>query len=397
MLKRNTCGHPPFARLAAGMFFLSLAAVALAAPRPADAPANYAQRPEVRAFIAELVADQGFDARTLRRLFAQARHQPKVVAAMSRPFLSPPKWYEFAPRFLDSARVDAGVAFWHEHSDALNRARDEFGVPPEVIVAIIGVETYYGRNTGSYRVFDALTTLAFDYPRRAEFFRGELKQFLLLAKEQGISPLAPKGSYAGAIGLPQFMPGSIRAYALDYDADGRVDLAAGIVDAIGSVAHFLARHGWQAGQPVMTPARIDAVDARTIAGKLDGGIAERRSLAEWVHDGIIGFAFPGDLSSDPVGLLMLEEETGPTYWLVFNNWYVLTRYNRSRLYASAVWELAQAIKLAADGGSKLTYVASHAARQRSHVRDQAARRRVGVGGADAVAHCSDQWPRQRLA
>ncbi len=342
MLKRNTCGHPPFARLAAGMFFLSLAAVALAAPRPADAPANYAQRPEVRAFIAELVADQGFDARTLRRLFAQARHQPKVVAAMSRPVLSPPKWYEFAPRFLDSARVDAGVAFWHEHSDALNRARDEFGVPPEVIVAIIGVETYYGRNTGSYRVFDALTTLAFDYPRRAEFFRGELKQFLLLAKEQGISPLAPKGSYAGAIGLPQFMPGSI-------------------------------------------------------AGKLDGGIAERRSLAEWVHDGIIGFAFPGDLSSDPVGLLMLEEETGPTYWLVFNNWYVLTRYNRSRLYASAVWELAQAIKLAADGGSKLTYVASHAARQRSHVRDQAARRRVGVGGADAVAHCGDQWPRQRLA
>ena len=220
-----------------------------------------------------------------------------------------------------------------------------------MVVAIIGVETYYGRNTGSYRVFDALTTLAFDYPRRAEFFRGELKQFLLLAREQGISPLAPKGSYAGAMGLPQFMPGSIRAYALDYDADGRVDLALGIADAIGSVAHFLARHGWQARQPVMTPARIEAVDPDIITRKLDGGIAERRSLAEWVSDGITGFAFPGDLSSDPVGLLMLEEEAGPTYWLVFNNWYVLTRYNRSRLYASAVWELAQAIKLAADDGS----------------------------------------------
>jgi membrane-bound lytic murein transglycosylase B len=333
------------------MLFFALAAAASGAPRIEEAPASYAQQPAVRAFIAELVAGEGFDARALRRLFAQARHQPKVVAAMSRPVLSPPKWYEFAPRFLDAARVDAGVAFWREHSGTLNRARDEFGVPPEVIVAIIGVETYYGRNTGSYRVFDALTTLAFDYPRRAEFFRSELKQFLLLAREQGISPLAPKGSYAGAIGLPQFMPGSIRAYALDYDADGQVDLAADVVDAIGSVAHFLARHGWQAGQPVMTPARIEAADPDTVAGRFDGGIAERRLLAEWARDGIIGFAFPGNLAADPVGLLMLEEEAGPTYWLVFNNWYVLTRYNRSRLYASAVWELAQALKLAADGGS----------------------------------------------
>ena len=351
MIKRNRCGHPTGSGLGASMLFFALIAPTLAAPPPPATPANYAQRPEVRAFIAELATDKDFDARALRRLFAEARHQPKVVAAMSRPVVSPPKWYEFAPRFLDPARVDAGVVFWHENRGALHRARDEFGVPPEVIVAIIGVETYYGRNTGSYRVFDALTTLAFDYPRRAEFFRGELKQFLLLAREQGISPLAPKGSYAGAMGLPQFMPGSVRAYALDYDADGRVDLDASVADAIGSVAHFLARHGWQAGQPVMTPARIEAADPDTIVGKLDGGVAERRSLAEWVRDGITGFALPADLGSDPVGLLMLEDEAGPTYWLVFNNWYVLTRYNRSRLYASAVWELAQALKLAADGGS----------------------------------------------
>ena len=351
MIKRSRRGRATRARLAAGMLFFALAAAALAAPRAAQAPVSYAQRPEVRAFIAELVADEGFDARALRRLFAQAHHQPKVVAAISRPVLSPPKWYEFAPRFLDPARVDAGVAFWREHSGALYRARDEFGVPPEVIVAIIGVETYYGRNTGSYSVFDALTTLAFDYPRRAEFFRGELKQFLLLTREQGISPLAPMGSYAGAMGLPQFMPGSIRAYALDYDADGRVDLAAGTEDAIGSVANFLVRHGWRAGQPVMTPARIEAENPDAIVGKLDGGIADRRSLAEWVRDGMTGFAFPGDLAPDRVGLLMLEEEAGPTYWLVFSNWYVLTRYNRSRLYASAVWKLAQALKLAADRGS----------------------------------------------
>ena len=351
MIKRNRCGRTTGSPLAASMLLFALIAPTLAAPPPSATPANYAQRPEVRAFIAGLAADKDFDARALRRLFAQARRQPRVVAAMSRPVVSPPKWYEFAPRFLDPARVDAGVVFWHENGGALHRARDEFGVPPEIIVAIIGVETYYGRNTGSYRVFDALTTLAFDYPRRAEFFRSELKQFLLLAREQGISPLAPKGSYAGAMGLPQFMPGSIRAYALDYDADGRVDLDASAADAIGSVARFLARHGWQAGQPVMTPARIEAADPDAITGKLDGGIGERRSLAEWVRDGITGFALPGDLGSDPVGLLMLEDEAGPTYWLVFNNWYVLTRYNRSRLYASAVWELAQALKLAADGGS----------------------------------------------
>jgi peptidoglycan lytic transglycosylase B len=351
MIERSRWGRATSARLAAGMLFFALAAATLSAPRAAAAPVNYAQRPEVRAFIAELVADEGFDARALRRLFAQARYKPTVVAAMSRPVLSAPKWYEFAPRFLDPERVDAGVAFWREHSGALNRARDEFGVPPEVIVAIIGVETYYGRNTGRYTVFDALTTLAFDYPRRAEFFRGELKQFLLLTREQGISPLAPKGSYAGAMGLPQFMPGSIRAYALDYDADGRVDLAAGVEDAIGSVAHFLVRHGWQAGQPIMTPGRIEAENPDALVAKLDGGIADRRSLAEWARDGITGFAFPGDVAPDPVGLLMLEEEAGPTYWLVFNNWYVLTRYNRSPLYASAVWKLAQALKLAVNGGS----------------------------------------------
>src|SRR5947207_10321328 len=351
MFRRGKYERRMSVRLATVAFVIGFAVAANAAPRGAPANGDYARRPEVRAFIAELVTEAGFDARTLQRLFAQARYQPRIIAAISRPVLAPPKWYEYAPRFLEPERIDAGVAFWREHRDVLERARREFGIPPEVIVAIIGVETYYGRYTGRYSVFDALTTLAFDYPRRPEFFRRELKQFLLLAREQGISPLAPKGSYAGAIGLPQFMPGSIRAYALDYDADGRVDLDASAADAIGSVARFLARHGWQAGQPVMTPARIEAADPDAITGKLDGGIGERRSLAEWVRDGITGFALPGDIASDPVGLLMLEEEPGPTYWLVFNNWYVLMRYNRSRLYASAVWELAQALKLATDGGS----------------------------------------------
>jgi membrane-bound lytic murein transglycosylase B len=320
--------------------------VFFAATPAASAPADYTTYPEVQTFIAELVATEGFDAPALRRLFAQVRPQPKVVAAMSRPLQVPPKWYEYSPQFLSQARVEGGIAFARDNEVALVRAHAEFGVPPEVIVAIIGVETFYGRNTGSYRVIDALSTLAFDYPRRAEYFRGELKQFLLLAREQGVSPLEPKGSFAGAAGLPQFMPGSIRAYAVDYDGDGRIDLAGDAADAIGSVANYLAQHGWQRDQPVMQAVRVDPEAQDTVLRLLDSGMTERRSIAAWVRDGVAGFAIPGDVSADPVGLLMLEEPTEASYWMVFNNWYVLTRYNRSRLYASAVSQLAQAISAA---------------------------------------------------
>jgi membrane-bound lytic murein transglycosylase B len=322
------------------------------------APGGYAARADVREFIGEMATDHDFDPRELRRLFAKVRYQSKVVDAMSRPVMAPPKWLEYAPRFLNPSRIDAGVAFLRGHQDVLQRAQHEFGVPAEVVVAVIGVETFYGRNTGSYRVIDALTTLAFDYPRRAAFFRGELKHFLLLCREQGISPLEVKGSYAGALGLPQFMPGSLRNYAVDYDADGTIDLANDADDAIGSVANFLARHDWQAGQPVMAPAVIE-LDARDAAfGRIDGGMSERRSLDLWARDGVSGFDVPADVADDPVGLLMLEETGGPSYWMVFNNWYVLTRYNRSRLYATVVWELAQAIKTAA-GPSSIDEAARH--------------------------------------
>ncbi len=313
----------------------------------AEAPAQgYAGRSDVQSFIADMVATEGFDAAALRRMFVQVKAQPKVVTAMSRPLLAPPKWYEYSPQFLSTARVEAGVAFWRENDAALARAQAQFGVPAEVIVAIIGVETFYGRNTGSYRVIDALSTLAFDYPRRAEYFRGELKQFLLLTREQGVSPLEPKGSFAGAMGLPQFMPGSVRSYAVDFDGDGRVDLAGDVVDAIGSVANYLARHGWQPGQPVMQLLRLDAEAHGALMQQFDGGMTERRSIAAWVGDGLAGFTIPGDLAAERVGLLLLEMPAEPTYWMVFNNWYVLTRYNRSRLYASSVWQLAQAVSAA---------------------------------------------------
>ena len=327
------------------LLLMMMALTAMPARGATELPASgYATRAEVKAFIAELAANEGFDASALRQVFAQVRAQPRVVVAMSRPLVAPPMWFDYAPQFLSPARIDGGVAFWQANAATLARAESEFGIPAEVIVAIIGVETFYGRNTGSYRVIDALTTLAFDYPRRAQFFTAELRHFLLLAREQGVSPLLPRGSFAGAIGLPQFMPGSIRAYAIDYGGDGRIDLATDAVDAIGSVANYLARHGWQRGQPVMAAARIEGDERGVTLGTLDGGMAEQRPLAAWVNGGVTGFAIPGDLAADPVGLLMLEERAGPAYWVVFNNWYVLTRYNRSRLYASAVWQLALALR-----------------------------------------------------
>jgi membrane-bound lytic murein transglycosylase B len=326
--------------------FLAASAVPAA---PTTTQSSYADRPDVWIFIDEMVADYAFDARALRRFFAKVRYQQTIVDAMSRPVLAPPKWYEYASQFLSSSRIDGGVAFWRANAATLERAQNEFGVPAEIVVAIIGVETFYGRNTGSYRVADALTTLAFDYPRRAEFFRNELKQFLLQTREQKISPLAPKGSYAGAQGLPQFMPGSLRDYAVDYDDDGKIDLAGDADDAIGSVANYLAMHGWQTGDPVMEPAAIEIDKQDDVERALDGGISDRRTLESWQRDGVYAAGIPKTLSADSVGVLMLEEQAGPSYWVVFNNWYVLTRYNRSRLYASAVWKVAQEIKRAYAG------------------------------------------------
>lgn len=322
-----------------------LGATALFGGAAAEGTASlrYDQRPETRAFITELADEHGFGRGDLRRLFAQARYQPRIVAAMSRPVLAPPKWYEYAPQFLSVERVDGGIEFWRDNEATLGRAQSEFGVPAEVIVAIIGVETFYGRNTGSYRVLDALTTLAFDYPRRGAFFRNELKQFLLLARDQRISPLLPKGSYAGAYGLPQFMPGSVRAYAVDYDGDGRIDLSSDAADAIGSVGNFLARHDWRAQGPVLAAARVDPAATEAALRTLDGGISERRPLDAWARDGVSADALPSNVDGDAAGLLMLEEADGQSYRLAFGNWYVLTRYNRSRLYATAVWDLAQAL------------------------------------------------------
>jgi len=266
-----------------------------------------------------------------------------------RPFVEPPKWYEYAPRFLSADRVDTGVAFMRRNAAALQRAQDEYGVPPEIVTAIIGVETFYGRNLGSHRVIDALSTLAFDYPRRASFFRGELKQFLLFAREQHISPLDPKGSFAGAVGVPQFMPGSVRRYAIDFDGDGHVDLWRSEEDAIGSVANYLARHDWLRGQPIALPAFIADSGRDAALQRIDGNLSERRPLSAWNADNVWAVAAPADLSPEPVGLLQLEEQPSgddnASYWIACPNFYAITRYNKSPLYAAAVWRLSELLRV----------------------------------------------------
>ena len=319
---------------------------------------SYAQRSDVRAFAAEVADEAGLPRTEVERWFAAARFQPKIVSLMDRPLLEPPKWFEYAPSFLSQARVDGGVRFWHDNEEALARAEAMYGVPAQIVVAIIGVETFYGRNTGGYRVIDALATLAFDYPRRAPFFKGELKQYVLLARDQGFSPLVPKGSFAGAMGMPQFMPGSYRRFAVDFDGDGHADLWRSNADVIGSVAHYLARHDWQRGEPVLVPAAV-APDARDSAlRRLDGGISERRPLAAWQQDGVTLRDMSQEAGSDPVGLLLLEEAAAggeaarggdagagvASLWIAYPNFYVITRYNKSRLYAAAVWALSERLR-----------------------------------------------------
>jgi membrane-bound lytic murein transglycosylase B len=322
-----------------------------AAPATSDAaPGSYAMRADVRAFIGEMREQYGFDAAALRRVFAHARYQQATIVAMDRPLREPPKWYEYAPLFLTPARIDGGVAYWAAHADDLARAEQRFGVPAEIVVAILGVETLYGKHTGAYRTVDVLATLAFDYPRRAAFFRGELKQFLLLSRELRLPPLTAKGSFAGALGVPQFMPGSYRSFAVDFDGSGRADLWNSPADVIGSVANYLARHDWQPGQPVLLGATIGEGVRDEVLRKLDGGLSERRALAAWATDGVAPVAAPESLAPDPVGVLLLEQKAdgvdADSYWIACHNFYVLTRYNRSRLYATAVWELAKAIKTA---------------------------------------------------
>ena len=295
----------------------------------------------VSEFITEMVDKHGFDRAALRRLFENVSERDDIIAKISRPAERTKPWHEYRAIFLDQARIDAGAEFWRQHQDTLNRAAQVYGVAPEIIVAIIGVETRYGRITGKDPVLEALATLAFAYPRRAAFFRQELEHYLLLTREERINPLELNGSYAGAMGLAQFMPSSYRAYAIDFDGDGRRDLWQNPVDAIGSVANYLAEHGWRAGAAITAPAQVQGEAYRAL---LSDDLKPSVSLQQFQQAGVT-FQYPVDGSEKAI-LLELEGETGKEYWLGLTNFYVITRYNHSHLYAMAVYQLAQAIRQA---------------------------------------------------
>lgn len=231
--------------------------------------------PNVDEFIAEMTRDYGFAGEQLRDLFKQAERKQAILDAISRPAERVKPWKEYRPIFLTDSRIAQGVDFWRENEAALTRAETEYGVPAEIIVAIIGVETFYGRNTGSHRVIDALSTLGFDYPPRQPFFRQQLKEFLLLTREEQVDPLTLKGSYAGAMGLPQFMPSSFRAYAVDFDGDGRIDIWNNPTDAIGSAASYFKQHGWTAGGPVVARAKVSG---KRFEEGLTVGLEDRKSV-----------------------------------------------------------------------------------------------------------------------
>ncbi|MGE5651031.1 MAG: lytic murein transglycosylase B [Bacillota bacterium] len=324
-----------------------------AAPDDLGEFANFTQWKDVSEFIDQMIDKHGFERAELESIFRKTRYVDTTIQLIKpAPPGRPKNWHAYRERFVEPVRINAGVAFWNANAEALARAEEQYGVPAEIIVGIIGVETIYGRNTGNFRVLDALTTLAFDYPdtpnreSRMKFFRGELENTLLFARDSAIDPFTLLGSYAGAIGWPQFMPGSIRKYAVDFDGDGRIDLRNSPVDAIGSVAHFLAEHGWQRGEPIAFPASVsNAESSRSWDVFIGQGLEAKFTLDELKAAGVTpGVEPPAGMQ---FGLVDLQNGGEPTeYWLGAANFFAITRYNRSFFYAMSVVDLGRAVRSA---------------------------------------------------
>ena len=332
----------------------------LAQPQSAPAPGFDLKRPEIAQFIKEVAERDGFTRHDLRALLKQARPQQKILDLMNRPIEKTAPWWEYRARltaldpiasyrerFLTNERITLGAQFWADHKDALEHAAATYQVPPEYLVAIVGVETFYGRQTGRFRVLDALSTLAFDYPQRGSYFRAELEQFLLLARDNKLDPLSTNGSYAGAMGVPQFMPSAYRRYAVDADADKTRDLWGDWDDILASVANYLKEYGWVPGAPVLAEVHLDPdptfqIEPRNLelTDTLDGLAA---------HGVTVTSDLPGNT---PVVLISAEQRDGPAYRVGFKNFYVITRYNNSARYAMAVYDLAQAVAQRAPGTQK---------------------------------------------
>jgi membrane-bound lytic murein transglycosylase B len=311
--------------------------VGSAVPLPAHA-LDLDEYPELRGFIDEMVERHGFGRIALTDVFSAVRLKPEVVQAMERPREALP-WYEYHKTFLDEPHVRDGARYWKKHADILARAQAQYGVPAEVILAVLGVETHFGRNQGDYRVLDALTTLTLKYPPRAEFFRRELVELLLLARELKRDPLSLRGSYAGALGIAQFIPSSYRRYAVDFDGDQRRDLIGSTADAIGSVANFLKVHGWVTNEPISDEARLEGTLYFWVEQL---GVKPALTVKDLIGYGVFPL-HPGD-TDRRAALVALEGEAGPFYRIGYTNFYAITRYNRSKRYAMAVVELSELIR-----------------------------------------------------
>ncbi|HXV59125.1 MAG TPA: lytic murein transglycosylase B [Vicinamibacteria bacterium] len=295
--------------------------------------------PAIDAFIEEMAAKHGFDKSELEVAFGRVRSQKTIIELMDRA-VEPKPWDEYRNLFVNPEKLEGGERFWRDHHRALERARERYGVPEEIITAVIGIESHYGRHLGRFNVLEALVTLAFDYPRRSGTFRLELEHYLLLAREEGIIGLeSTRGSYAGAMGIAQFMPGSYRRYAIDFDGDGRRDLLRSAEDAIGSVANYFTAHGWQSDQPIAAPVQI-------VGGSTEPFQSSRLSTRYRLEElKALGVEAPGVYALDSrVIPVKLSNRVDTEYWLGFDNFYVITRYNQSTYYAMAVHQLAAALR-----------------------------------------------------
>ena len=324
-------------------------AISVACSQAADKTYVDVTRPNVSAFIDEMAAEHDFSREALATVLGKAEIKQSIIRKISTPAEKKLTWAEYRKIFMTKERIAAGITFWLENREMLERIHKETGVSVEMIVGIIGVETYYGRITGRDRVIDALATLAFDYPPRSKFFRNELVQFLILAREEEIDPTVPLGSYAGAMGRPQFMPSSFRAYAVDATGDGKRDIWDNWADVAGSVANYFVEHGWRAGEEVTSQA--------TLSNRWDGPVPEPKNKLK--ADNTVeslskqGVIFATDQCADSKSeLLTYEGADGTEHWVGFHNFFVITKYNRSAMYALAAHQLGQeiALKVAADEG-----------------------------------------------
>ncbi|MFK5914545.1 MAG: lytic murein transglycosylase B [Woeseiaceae bacterium] len=299
---------------------------------------DYSNDRKVKAFVKEMVKKHKFNKQYLDKLFSRAKVYDSILEAIARPAEGKP-WYQYRPIFVTAKRTKGGIDFWKKNENALKRAEKKYGVPQEIIVAIIGVETRYGKHAGTYPVFDSLATLAFKYPPRASFFKSELEHFLLMTREEHFNARDLLGSYAGAMGMPQFISSSFRHYAIDFDGDGKRDLWNNPTDAIGSVANYFRKHHWKPGQPITHKVNVHGKNVKKLKTKT---LKPTHTQLELMINGVV---LPRNIDKKLKGkLLTYKKSNGLEHWIGWNNFYVITRYNHSALYSMAVYQLSQKIK-----------------------------------------------------